>query len=242
MVSLRNRFGVPGVIAVIALVFAMAGGAYAASKLTGSQKKEVEKIAKKFAGKQGPAGPQGPAGTNGTNGKNGVNGAAGATGPTGPTGPSGPTGPTGNTGPTGPTGETGFTPTLPPNKTEMGSWSAQFSGFGLTSITFNIPLADPLDEEHVAFHGQGYDGEDGVGAEHEHCPGKAGNPKAAPGYLCVYSANAVNLAATIFNPGITGIPPASEGAGTTGAGFFLEETSSGGAFGFGPFAVTAPGP
>jgi hypothetical protein len=79
--SFRNRFGIPGLISVIALVFAMLGGAYAASgALTGKQKKEVTKIAKKYAGKPGatgPAGPQGPAGANGKDGANGTNGANG---------------------------------------------------------------------------------------------------------------------------------------------------------------------
>jgi hypothetical protein len=32
MLSLRNRFGLPGLIAVVALVFAMIGGAYAANQ------------------------------------------------------------------------------------------------------------------------------------------------------------------------------------------------------------------
>jgi hypothetical protein len=78
------------VIAIIALVFAMAGGAYAASsKLTGPQKKEVEKIAKKVAGKpgapgaQGPVGPQGPAGLKGDKGDKGDPGNQGLPGTNG---------------------------------------------------------------------------------------------------------------------------------------------------------------
>jgi len=73
------------VIAVIALVFAMAGGAWAASKaLTSKQKKEVEKIAKKYAGKDGLSGQagapgiQGVPGAPGTNGKDGKDGEPGA--------------------------------------------------------------------------------------------------------------------------------------------------------------------
>ena len=82
---LRKRLGAnsPGLtVAIVALIFALAGGAFAAGgKLTSKQKKEVEKIAKKFAGKQGPQGPAGTPGangTNGTNGKDGSNGQAGA--------------------------------------------------------------------------------------------------------------------------------------------------------------------
>src|SRR5258706_13999527 len=64
---LSNRFGIPGVISVIALVFAMLGGAYAASNNSGGGKASASAKAKK-----GPRGPKG------------------ATGPAGPAGPSGP--------------------------------------------------------------------------------------------------------------------------------------------------------
>ncbi len=48
-------------LSVIAVVLALAGGAFAAGgALTGKQKKEVKKIAKTFAGKPGPEGPAGP--------------------------------------------------------------------------------------------------------------------------------------------------------------------------------------
>lgn len=106
---LRTRFGVPGVISVIALVFAMFGGAYAASNdggdttatasknkgnnkrgkrnnrkkkqagLNGKQKRQVIAIAKRFAG-NGPPGPQGPAGLPGPQGFPGAAGAKGSTG------------------------------------------------------------------------------------------------------------------------------------------------------------------
>jgi hypothetical protein len=95
--AIREPFGTAGlVVACIALIAALGGTAFAAKgALTGKQKKEVEKIAKKFAGKPGAAGAQGPAGPQGpvgANGKDGANGSPGATGPTGPTGKTGPTG------------------------------------------------------------------------------------------------------------------------------------------------------
>lgn len=107
MLSLRNRFGIPGAISVVALVFALVGGAYAAGGSGGdagasakkSAKKkskgvtvaQVRKIAKqearKFAnsnpGPQGPqglpgaAGAQGPKGDKGSDGSNGSNGSNG---------------------------------------------------------------------------------------------------------------------------------------------------------------------
>jgi collagen triple helix repeat protein len=89
--AIREPFGTAGlVVACIALIAALGGTALAAKgALTGKQRKEVEKIAKKFAGKPGAPGAQGPAGaagkdgsngTNGTNGKDGAPGSAGAPG------------------------------------------------------------------------------------------------------------------------------------------------------------------
>ncbi len=90
---LRNRFGIPGVISVIALVFAMFGGAYAATndgggaKATASAKGKPGPRGKQGkqgkpgpAGPQGPAGAQGPAGPAGAKGDKGDNGGAGANG------------------------------------------------------------------------------------------------------------------------------------------------------------------
>ena len=91
---LRNRFGIPGVISVIALVFAMLGGAYAASsndngKATASAKaKKGPRGPKGATGPAGPAGPQGSAGANGKDGSNGANGSNGATGAAGAPGKS----------------------------------------------------------------------------------------------------------------------------------------------------------
>jgi hypothetical protein len=76
--AVREPFGKAGlIVAVCAIVLALTGAAFAAGKLTGPQKKEVEKIAKKFRG-TGPAGAPGAPGANGTNGKDGTNGENGA--------------------------------------------------------------------------------------------------------------------------------------------------------------------
>ncbi len=88
--AIREPFGKAGLtVAIVALVFAMVGGAFAAAGLNGKQKKEVTKIAKKYAGKPGSAGPQG------------------AAGPAGPQGPAGAPGPKGDTGAKGDTGTAG---------------------------------------------------------------------------------------------------------------------------------------
>lgn len=97
----------PGLtVAVVALVFALAGGAFAAGGgLTAKQKKQVKAIAKAEAGKVpgvpgppgavGPAGPVGPAG------------AAGSIGPQGPAGPDGADGIDGEDGTDGTNGTNG---------------------------------------------------------------------------------------------------------------------------------------
>lgn len=91
--ALRTRFGIPGVISVMALVFAMVGGAFAANNLdsgSGSTKASASATGKPGprgkrgkpgkAGPAGPAGPQGPAGAAGAKGDTGAAGAAAADG------------------------------------------------------------------------------------------------------------------------------------------------------------------
>jgi Collagen triple helix repeat (20 copies) len=199
---LRNRFGIPGVIAVIALVFAMLGGAYAANdsggrKATASAKgprgPKGPKGAKGAAGVAGPQGPVGPAGANGKDGANGSDGSKGATGPTGATGATG-KGTTGPTGATGPTGFSGFTDTLPSGKTETGSWAIRKSSAlpAIAPISFPIPLAEPLGGTEVHAVSPGQEEEEEVPAE---CTvggveGSVAEPLAQPGNLCVYSSEA----------------------------------------------------
>jgi hypothetical protein len=118
--KIRRRFTYANVAMTLALVFAMAGGAYAAGKYVITSTKQISpKVLKSLTGKAGPTG------------------ASGATGAVGPTGPAGPTGPVGKgeTGPQGPEGKegkagkngtngtSGFTEALPTGKTETGTWS-----------------------------------------------------------------------------------------------------------------------
>ncbi|MFL5872248.1 MAG: collagen-like protein [Solirubrobacterales bacterium] len=95
---LQDRFGSAGVVlGIIALTLALGGTALAAKgALTGKQKKEVETIAKKYAGKPGAPGATGPAGTAGP---------AGPAGPKGDTGAKGDTGTQGNPGTPGAAGK-----------------------------------------------------------------------------------------------------------------------------------------
>jgi len=191
---IHNKLGTAGlVVAIVALVAALTGAAYAASDnhLSGGEKKEVKKIAKKFAGKPGatgPTGPAGPAGAAGPTGPAGAEGKPGADGKAGATGPTGPTGKTGATGATGPTGLTGEAGpcteanpecVLPSGATLSGHWSygeLLEVAFAASSISFNVPLEEAPELVYVK------EGEEEV----EGCPGSVSEPAADPGVLCVY--------------------------------------------------------
>jgi hypothetical protein len=97
-------------VALLALVFAVTGGAFAAtgggnggSHATAS----VAKKKKKTASTRGPAGPKGATGATGPAGPAGPAGAAGAQGETGAAGTNGTNGENGKEGPKGNTGNTG---------------------------------------------------------------------------------------------------------------------------------------
>ena len=83
-------------IATIALMFAITGGAVAATG--GDARQDATQIAnyvKQHPGPPGPVGAAGPIGPKGDTGPQGATGATGATGHTGATGATGPTGPSG---------------------------------------------------------------------------------------------------------------------------------------------------
>jgi hypothetical protein len=251
--TLRTRFGIPGVISVIALVFALFGGAYAASNSSNNGKATASAKAKKGPrgpkGATGPAGPAGAQGPAGAKGDAGVGGAAGGVGPVGPTGPTGPTGKTGTgttgpTGPTGPTGQTGFTDTLPPGKTETGTWSLAVPGVKESlilpvAISFPIPLAQAgkaffFDSEQVA---EQEFGDSGCKWVQEN---KEAKPEAPAGTLCVFlQYGEIELQSYFFQPP----GEASDGYGPAGSYLFLvkkETTGPAATTPVGAWAVTAP--
>ena len=209
--GLREPFGTAGlVVAMVALVAALGGTALAAKgALTGKQKKEVETIAKKFAGKTGPAGAQGPVGAKGDSGSpgpkgdlgapgdTGATGAAGATGARGPAGPAGAVGEPGPAGPQGPAGTFGNVP-LQPGTTEAGYWTLSSPGIqtiedgGGTMVTvggslilvqISLPTRLGSEVEYTVLA-------EGDSQFVEKCETEAGgdidSPSAPPGYVCVW--------------------------------------------------------
>ena len=225
---LKEPFGKAGLtVAILALVMAIVGGAYAAGGLTKSQEKQVTKIAKKYAGKPGAPGANG---TNGTNGAPGVPGKEG---------------PQGEQGIQGVPGTTGFTKTLPSKETETGTWS--FRGLGgngaMTPISFPIPLKAAIAADHIeVLEGEGQAGS-APGCEN----GTVANPIAAPGYFCLYTQ--LISGTTLGEPVPFGAPPLvdpetneNNEVGKTGTvlqAFYKSKNVEEG-FGFGTWAVTAP--
>jgi collagen type I alpha len=227
---INQKLGTAGfIIAIVALVAALGGGAYAASgALTGKQKKEVEKIAKKYAGKPGPAGTTGPAGSPGAKGD------AGATGATGVAGVAGLAGAAGAPGAAGKNGLTGFTETLPGEKTETGAWVVGNTPAGdhepaRAAISFSIPLASALPAGKVHYIKSGEPAPTGCTG------GTASEPTAEPGNLCVYETRTQFLVLSgIANP--TSETEAA-GSGATGAMIVFNGEEEG--LAFGTWAVTA---
>jgi hypothetical protein len=244
--TLRTRFGIPGVISVIALVFAMFGGAYAASNSSNNGKATASAKAKKgprgpkgATGPAGPAGAQGPAGPAGAKGDAGANGSNGAAGPTGPTGAAGAKGATGAAGATGATGLSGFTETLPAGKTETGTfggtlYDAKAGQELFVPVSFAIPLASGSEEAYVLTQEE-TDLEAGTGG----CTGSVANPTAPPGVLCVYTSfeNSVEVSpgGAIFNGGFGYAP-----SGTTIIYYPSGSSGSASLQVAGSWAVTAP--
>lgn len=250
ILRVRRRLTYANVLVTLALVFALSGGAYAATKYVITSTKQISpKVLKSLVGKTGAAGPAGPAGAAGPQGPAGANGKDGAPGKEGPAGKEGPQGPKGEAGaqgkegkegpegPQGPPGTTGFTKTLPKGETETGAWSVVVRGIAegavTTSISFAIPLKLPLNSEHVKVvpNCEGLkEGERLTSCEAAKkestpsCPGTAATPKAVAGDLCVYQGNTFEPAGTTsFSPAIEDPSiPFSQGASTAGAVLFVD--------------------
>jgi hypothetical protein len=185
MKRLREPFGKAGlIVAIVALVAALVGGAYAATSsgkrhhkknnagLNSKQKKQVKGIAnsqaKKYANSNpGAPGPQGP---------------QGAVGPQGPKGDAGPAGRDGTNGTNGSDGEPGVCSeeapecVLPPEATLTGAWSVTVSEdepVSFATISFGLQVSPapvalyPI--EYVGFH-LGAKLEDGSVSMYPHPP------------------------------------------------------------------------
>jgi hypothetical protein len=251
--DIRKRITPATVIATLALVFAMTGGAYAASKVLITSTKQISpKVLKSLkgatgkAGANGATGSAGPAGPAGGAGPTGPAGSAGSAGTAGAKGEAGSAGPTGATGKEGKEGKTGFTKTLPSGQTETGVWGLEGTAtseyFPTTSISFPIPLEKAAEDAAFGFSKTATENKE-FGTTG--CTGSAANPTAPKGVLCVYTAYEEGVNTTFFTPS-AGIPGGElESYATSGAvvrGADLQGTAAAPAnvtMG-GTWAVTAP--
>ena len=190
----RRHLTYANVVVTLALVFAMSGGAYAASKYLITSTKQIKpSVLKQLTGKTGAKG---------------ATGATGSTGPQGPTGPAGPSGTAGKDGAAGvgtegkqgPEGKEGSPwtagGTLPSHKTLVGDWGLIASAAGgatsvSTSVSFGIPLSEGPAAHYIRTTGKEPFYNEGTEKEEERtaggCTGSASNPTAEPGNLCVYA-------------------------------------------------------
>jgi Collagen triple helix repeat (20 copies) len=168
------------------------------------------------AGPKGDKGDNGSNGAGGPQGEAGAAGSQGAKGDTGAAGSQGPKGDTGDTGPQGPAGEAGMCSeanpdcTLASGATLTGVWGVGGEADpALVPITFQVDvspaptaiynfqfigfnLGKELRDEEVVYYGPYPDiagfpeAEADEEAYEEVCNGSAAEPKAEPGYLCIY--------------------------------------------------------
>lgn len=243
---IRKRLTYANVTMTLALVFAMAGGAYAANKIIITSVKQIKpSVVKQLRGKTGKQGPAGPAGVQGSQGAVGATGKEGAKGANGTNGTNGING-TSVTGKqlstseaacnkeggseftaaegkktTACNGTTGFTSTLPSGKTETGAWVAegvdQAGGEPKrTAISFSIPLAEMPEEVIPVPIG---------GPTPAGCSGNVDEPSAEPGRFCLFEGalpghnEGLKLSATLRPGGV--------GAGTTGVELLFTTISPG---------------
>jgi hypothetical protein len=256
--SIRKRLTYANVMVTFALVFAMSGGAYAASKYLITSTKQISpKVLKSLKGASGKAGAVGPQGAAGPAGAAGPVGPAGKEGPAGKgeRGEKGEAGLEGKEGKEGKAGTTGFTATLPKEQTEKGTWAYSLVVEGnvsqLVPISFPIPLSKELEAGQVHYilaNGKEWDfaTKAEAGSPSTACLGSVAEPKAVKGNLCVYAEAVgaeqeglqVPAPERIANPsGTLEAAGIIEGAGKSGAimGFVATKFK----IGYGTWAVTA---
>lgn len=226
----RKQITYANVTATVALVLAMSGGAYAASKIIITSTKQISpKVIKQLKGKAGPAGPAGPVGPAGAAGATGGKGENGLPGKDGTAGQSVTSkavtsqeakcehnGGSEFTSVNGVTTACNGSPWtvggLPKGASETGEWNiTEFpteETFLGTAISFSVPLAASLDKAHVHFIKPGETAPSG-------CAGTFEAPEATSGNLCVFAANMSNTVPSPF--GVLFGLGEEEGGGSVGA-------------------------
>jgi hypothetical protein len=255
----RRRLTGTSVAMTIALVIAMTGGAYAASKYVITSTKQIKpSVLKQLQGKAGAKGAQGPAGT-------GQPGLAGGTGQPGLAGASGKDGTNGKDGVPGesvtvkavPTkvaactehggaefkvgsgtpayacnGQTGFVEKLPAGKTLTGEWSVVGTATAAANaFATSVNFAFPLKTAPTAhFVKAGVTAPPGCGK------GTAEKPEAEEGNLCVFAGAVINVSGELAIENFFTNEP---GASKSGFSLLAVSAASGQVEAIGTWAVMA---
>lgn len=211
---IKEKLGPAGlVVAVIALVVALGGAAFAKGVIITKLSQISPSVQKKLKGKTGKTGATGPQGQAGPQGLKGA------------TGPQGAPGEAGQNGEDGACSEAKPECTLPSGATLTGSWAVSgFGGEAKGAASFDLRLETPPvfnlvknEEEHE-----------------EECPGSKAEPKAAPGQLCVYVSARDGNGSFFANSNLSDDPA---------SGFIIEMfggAAENPTFSYGTWAVTAP--
>ena len=186
--KIRKRLTYANVAMTLALVFAMSGGAYAASKYIITSTKQIKpSVLKSLKGAKGATGAAGAAGAQGAQGLKGETGAAGAAGVKGDKGDKGETGATGSPWTAG--------GTLPSGKTLKGDWSVIVDGEVVvsTGVSFGIPLAVAPGAVHLIAAPTESGGVITYPTPPTGCTGNVTEPGAVEGNLCVFAREEGNV-------------------------------------------------
>lgn len=218
------------VTSLLALVFAMSGGAYAITSIRGSSgvvhgcyQKKKGSLRVVPAGKRCAKSERAIVWN-----RTGPQGSRGLIGQQGPKGDPGQQGPPGNPGGTGPAGP--FPTTLPAGKTLTGAYTVEFQATAVNQFaggaeSFQFPLASRPKVNFVA----------AGSSPPAQCPGTVSAPAAASGNLCVYEGQDFD-GGTLTIAGPDNV--LSDTAGTTGFRFEIASTAAGTVIDRGTWAVT----
>jgi hypothetical protein len=266
---IRRHVNATTVLAIVALVFAMTGGALAvgghggaspagagaSAALSSKAAAAVALVAKATpaasaakAKARGKTGPRGPAGKEGKPGKEGPAGKEGAAGKEGPAGKEGKEGQEGKEGKEGKEGEKGKAgkPGAPGQTGFTETLPAEktetgsWSYSGLKETLFLVPISFAIPLP-APLEEKDVHWVAAGGASTAECPGSAEKPAAKPGNLCVY-ASFLNGTTSNATPGFIDSSSAifAGGAGTAGAVLSFGTAEGASVAGYGTWAVTAP--
>ena len=256
---IRKRLTYANVVMTLALVFAMTGGAYAASKYLITSTKQISpKVLKSLKGAKGANGAAGLSGATGPVGPGGAAGSQGAKGETGATGTEGKAGVSvtsrevkggeaacnkaGGAEFTAPSGKTfacngsaaELPEVLPSKKTLKGTWDASGGALGVKgTYILATAVSFPIRVENKAGEGPLKQYIKKGEGDPEGCTGNQESPGAQPGYLCVFVTQEEHVASGLFAPSVQSVTP----LGFRLAGF-SSETEEGAEL-YGTWAVTA---